>query len=362
MRTPLYDQHVALGARIVDFHGWQMPIQYTSIVEEHQAVRTAAGLFDVSHMGRFRIKGRDRKTFLDRLLTVPVSRMAHGRCRYTFLLNRSGGVMDDLLVLEDSEQDENWLVVNAGNRTKDLDWLRKHTEGTDASVEDLSHETALLALQGPGSIDILRQALNVDGSSLAYYTFETLGGWRVSRTGYTGEDGFEIFCPIARAGEVWTRFLRAGATPVGLGARDTLRTEAGMPLYGNELDENTTPLEAGLDFAVVFDKGREFFGRSALRRQRKDGLERMLVGLDLEGKRAARHGYELYREKECIGTVTSGTHSPTAHRPIALGYVEVRYAGPGTELTVDIRGTRERVTVAPLPFYRRRETVTQASA
>jgi aminomethyltransferase len=353
MRTPLYEQHVAHGARIVDFHGWEMPIQYHSIVAEHQAVRTKAGIFDVSHMGRFRVTGADRKAFLDRLLTVPVSKMAHGRCRYTFLLNRNGGIIDDLLVLEDAEKNENWLVVNAGNRPKDLQWLRRHAEEFQVAVEDRSEEEALIALQGPESKAVLRRALDLDATALGYYTFGYLNGWRVSRTGYTGEDGVEIFVPVAKAAETWTKLVEAGATPVGLGARDTLRTEASMPLYGNELDETTTPLEAGLDFAVVFDKGRDFIGRKRLRQQRKQGLERFLVGLQHQGKRAARHGYDLYRGKEVIGTVTSGTHSPTLQRPIALAFVDIGYAGPGTELAVDIRGTKEPVTVVPLPFYKR---------
>ncbi len=357
MRTPLFEQHVSLGAKIVDFHGWEMPIQYASIIQEHQAVRTRGGLFDVSHMGRFRVTGPDRRAFLDRELTVPVSRMDQGRCRYTFLLNRDGGVVDDLLVTEDSEQGENWLIVNAGNRDKDLQWLRRDAEGSNVVIEDRSSDLTLLAVQGPESSDILRRALGLDASGLGYYRFARFAEWTVSRTGYTGEDGFEILGPVAQAEDAWRRLVEAGASPVGLGARDTLRLEAAMPLYGNELDETTSPLEAGLEFAVVFDKDRDFQGRRALRKRRKAGLKRMLVGLRHQGKRTARHGYELFRGKDCVGVVTSGSWSPTFQRPIALAYVDVGYAGPGTELTADIRGSREPVTVSELPFYRRAERV-----
>jgi aminomethyltransferase len=346
-RTPLYDAHVRLKARIVDFHGWEMPIQYAGIVEEHTAVRTRAGLFDLSHMGRVRVRGRDRRAFLQRVLTIDVDKVPPGRCRYTFLLTDKGTVIDDLIFYADPESD--LLVVNASNREKDLAWMRDHASG-DVRLEDQTFTVALLAVQGPRSLEGVRETLGVDPGGMKYYTFGTYGEHLLSRTGYTGEDGFEIFLPAERAAEVWDRFLKAGLPPIGLGARDTLRTEAGMPLYGNDIDDTTTPLEAGLGFAVDLDKP-PFVGQEALRAQREPA--RRLAGFVLETKRSPRPGYDVFHGGRKVGAVTSGTYSPTLGKSIAMAYVPAELRKPGEAFEIDVRGRREPAKVVKLPFYRR---------
>src|SRR5689334_896686 len=260
-RTPLYDAHVRLKARMVDFHGWEMPIQYGGIIEEHLAVRTRVGLFDLSHMGRICVKGKDRRAFLQKVLTLDVGRVPAGKCRYTFYLTEKGTIIDDLILYAGGPDD--LLVVNASNREKDLEWMRSHLQG-DVTLVDETFTTSLIAIQGPRSVETMKRVLDLDPSAMGYYTHTTLGEFFVSRTGYTGEDGFEIFVPAARAVEIWNRFIDANIAPVGLGARDTLRTEAAMPLYGNDIDDQTTPLEAGLNFAVELE-GPDFIGKAALK-------------------------------------------------------------------------------------------------
>ncbi|HXG61802.1 MAG TPA: glycine cleavage system aminomethyltransferase GcvT [Planctomycetota bacterium] len=350
-RTPLHESHVRLGARMVDFHGWEMPIQYSGIVEEHTAVRTRAGLFDLSHMGRVRVAGPARRAFLQRILTINVDKVAPGRCKYTFFLTERGTTIDDLVFYADPQRD--LLVVNASNREKDLDWLRRHAPAEGVTLQDETFDVALVAVQGPRSVEIVRKALGIDPSGLRYYSFGAFGEFLVSRTGYTGEDGFEIFVPKARAAETWERLSGAGAPPAGLGARDTLRTEAGMPLYGNELDETTTPLEAGLDFAVDLKKP-DFIGAAALRTQGPPS--RRLAGLVLESRRIPRTGYEVFREGRAVGRVTSGTFGPTVGRSIAMAYLPAELARPGEAVEIDIRGRREPARVVALPFYRREKT------
>jgi aminomethyltransferase len=349
-RTPLYDAHKALGARIVDFHGWEMPIQYAGILDEHLAVRTRTGLFDLSHMGRVRVKGRDRKAYLQKLLTIDVSKVPVGRCRYTFLLTERGTVIDDLILYAD--RDDDLLVVNASNREKDLEWMTRHLSG-DVRLDDQTREVALLALQGPRSVEAVKRVLGIDPSGLGYYTFGTFGEYFVSRTGYTGEDGFEVFVPAGKAVAVWNRFIEAGIAPIGLGARDTLRTEAGMPLYGNDLDDTTTPLEAGLTFAVDLDKPG-FIGQDALRAA--GAPRRRLAGFTLETKRSPRHGYDLYHQGAKVGVVTSGTYSPTLEKSIAMAYVPAELRKPGGAFEVDVRGRREAAILVKLPFFRREKS------
>jgi aminomethyltransferase len=349
-RTPLYDAHVRLGARMVDFHGWEMPIQYSGIVEEHAAVRKAAGLFDLSHMGRVRVRGKERRAFLQRLLTIDVTQVPPGRCRYAFLLTEKGTVIDDLILYAGTDDD--LLVVNASNREKDLAWMRDHLSG-DVALEDETFSVALLAVQGPRSLETVKKALGVDPGALGYYTFGTFGAYLLSRTGYTGEDGFEVFLPAAQAADAWTRLREAGAVPVGLGARDTLRTEAAMPLYGNDLDDATTPLEAGLDFAVALDKPA-FLGQEALRADPKPA--RRLAGLVLESKRIPRQGYEVWHGGRKVGAVTSGTWSPTLGKSVALAYLPRELRKPGVEVEIDVRGRREKAAVVKLPFYRREKS------
>jgi aminomethyltransferase len=361
VKTVLYDEHLKLKAKIVDFHGWDMPIQYSNIIEEHTAVRKKVGLFDLSHMGRIWVRGKDRKTWLDRLLTVDIHKMAPGRARYTFLLTDRGTVIDDLLVYEDADRDASFLVVNASNREKNLEWMQKQVGGARIKIEDETTSTALVAVQGPKSIEAVKLALDTDPSTLKYYTFgrfPILGAKdvMVSRTGYTGEDGFEIFVPNALAGKVWNALLKVaektGLRPVGLGARDTLRTEAGMPLYGQEIDDQTTPLEAGLDFAVALDKGA-FIGRESLLSQKAAGPPKRLVGFRMEGRRISRHGMDVIAAGEKTGVVTSGTFSPSLDASIGMAHVKPEHAAAGTALEIDVRGKREPATTVPLPFYKR---------
>lgn len=337
---------------MVDFHGWEMPLQYSGILEEHTAVRTRAGLFDLSHMGRVRVGGPARRAFLQRILTINLDKVAPGRCKYTFFLTERGTVIDDLVFYAGPEED--LLVVNASNREKDLDWLRRHAPPEGVAIRDETFDVALLAVQGPRAVEVVRQGLGIDPSRLRYYSFGAFGELLVSRTGYTGEDGFEIFLPKDRAVEAWERLIRADAPPAGLGARDTLRTEAGMPLYGNELDETTTPLEAGLDFAVDLKKP-DFIGAAALRAQAPP--PRRLAGLILDSRRIPRTGHEVFRDGHPVGRVTSGTFGPTVGRPIAMAYLPAELASrPGEAVEIDIRGRREPARITTLPFYRREKT------
>ena len=362
MKTVLHDEHVKLGAKIVDFHGWDMPIQYTNIIEEHTAVRKQVGLFDLSHMGRIWVSGPDRKAYLDRLLTIDISKMAAGRCRYTFLLTERGTVIDDLLVYEDSATDRSFLVVNASNREKNLEWMRKHAKDFKVKIDDVTMDLALVAVQGPKSVEAVKEALDIDPSKLKYYTFDRfpilgIKDCLVSRTGYTGEDGFEVFVPSAKAAAAWTAFLKTGKNsglkPVGLGARDTLRTEAGMPLYGQEIDDQTTPLEAGLDFALALDKAADFVGKGALMVQKASGLSKRLTGFRMEGRRISRHGMDVYAGDTKTGIVTSGTFSPSLDASIGMAHVAAAHGAPGTKIEIDVRGKREPATTVALPFYKR---------
>ena len=349
-RTPLYAAHVKLKARMVDFHGWEMPIQYAGIIDEHTAVRTRVGLFDLSHMGRVRIQGRDRRAFLQKMLTIDVDKIPEGKCRYTFYLTEKGTVIDDLILYAGGPDD--LLVVNASNRPKDLEWMRAHVSG-DVQIVDETFTTALIALQGPRSVETVKRVLEIDPSAMGYYTFTTLGEYFISRTGYTGEDGFEIFLPAAKATAIWERFIEANVAPIGLGARDTLRTEAAMPLYGNDIDDGTTPLEAGLDFAVELGKP-EFIGQAAL--QAAGRPARRLAGLVLESKRIPRPGYEIFHDGKKAGAVTSGTWSPVLEKSIAMAYLPAELRKEGTAVEIDIRGRREKASVVKLPFYRRKKS------
>ena len=349
LRTPLYAAHVKLKARMVDFHGWEMPIQYTGIIDEHTAVRTRVGLFDLSHMGRVRVQGRDRRAFLQKILTINVDKVPEGKCRYTFFLTEKGTPIDDLILYAGGPDD--FLVVNASNRERDLEWMKSHLAG-DVKIIDETFDTALIAVQGPRSVETVKAVLGIDPSGMGYYTFATLGEFFVSRTGYTGEDGFEIFVPAAKAVAIWEKFIDHHVAPIGLGARDTLRTEAAMPLYGNDLDEGTTPLEAGLTFAVDLDKP-DFIGQPAL----KAGTPgRRLVGLVLESKRIARQGFEVFHEGKKAGVITSGTWSPVLERSIAMAYLPTALREPGTAVEIDVRGRREKASVVKLPFYRRKKS------
>jgi aminomethyltransferase len=351
-RTPLYGEHRALGARLVDFAGWEMPVQYEGIKAEHNAVRNHAGLFDVSHMGEAVFRGPDAEEAVQRLVTRDVSRLEEGQAGYSAVCYESGGTVDDVIVYR--RPDDFLVVVNASNREKDLEHFRSNTQDLDVEVADESDDWALLALQGPEAADLLQNLTGANLPDLRPFRFvegEVAGAKTlVSRTGYTGEDGFELYLSPDDAPRVWRELLEAGATPAGLGARDTLRLEAGMCLYGNELDPETTPLEAGIGFAVHLDKEREFIGQDALRREKEEGLRKKLVGFEVEGRGIARHDYPVRAEGETVGHVTSGTLSPTLGKAIGLALVS-----PGVEdrFEVVIRERPVEAHTVQLPFYKR---------
>jgi aminomethyltransferase len=353
-RTACYDWHVARGARVVDFAGWDMPIQYTSITEEHTAVRTKSGLFDIGHMGRLKFTGPDACKFLDFLLTNDVTKLAVGDIRYALVTNEAGGILDDVLVYR--FENSYLLVVNASNREKIVGWIDKHQTDFDVEMVDQTLDQFMLAIQGPQAVEVLTPLVDTDISAMKYYTgLETTLmeiPVIVTRTGYTGEDGYEVILPTEHGQDLWSKLISLGVTPAGLGCRDTLRLESAMPLYGHELDETTDPYTAGLAFGVKLQAG-DFLGKAALVAAKENTDRPKRVGLELSGKRIAREGAEIYRGEEKIGTVTSGTYSPTLEKPIAMGYVPQSAAEVGTELEVDIRGKRLPATVVKLPFYKR---------
>ena len=359
MKTPVHDAHVKAGARMVPFAGYSMPVQYTGIVDEHVAVRTRAGLFDVSHMGEILVEGDGALSYLQNLTCNNVARLEAGRAHYTGLMLPNGAFVDDMLVYRLG--DKRFLaVVNAANLAKDRDWFLDHTAGYDVTVEDHSAAYGQLALQGPAAPEILKQLTTADLEALPYYSFvetEVDGtGCIVSRTGYTGEAGFEIYAPSDATARLWDTLLGAGApsglVPVGLGARDTLRLEASMALYGNDIDDTTTALEANLGWIVKMKKG-DFIGRESLARQREEGLTRKLVGFEMEGRAIARHGYPVLLDGQEIGKVTSGTFAPFLEKSIGMAYLPAGMWEPGTPFEVGIRKRTAPATVVPTPFYKR---------
>lgn len=358
-RTPLYDVHVRSGARMVEFAGWDMPVQYSGLLEEHEAVRTRAGLFDVSHMGEVVFRGPRALEDLNRIFTNDLTRIADGQAQYGCLCRDDGGIVDDVIVYRRSPQDL-LVCVNAGNRDKDFAWLRDHAGGTD--VRNESDDWAQLALQGPRALDVLRRISAVDLARLPpfWFTNGDVAGvpCTVARTGYTGEDGVELFCRSGDGPRLWDAIVEAGQgdglLPAGLGARDTLRLESAYRLYGSDMDDGTTPLEAGLGWVVNLDKG-DFVGRAALLRQKEGGLPRKLVGFVLTDPGIARHGHEVLHDGARVGTVTSGTRSPTLKTSIGLAYVPPALAGEGTTFAVDIRGRPAAARVVKTPFYTRKK-------
>ena len=359
-KTPLHERHVALGARMVPFAGFEMPVQYTGVIEEHRAVRTAAGLFDVSHMGEFRLRGRDAVRFADFLVPTSIAKLEPGRVAYSGLLTERGTFVDDVLVYRIAEN-EVLFVVNAANLEKDRDWFLAHKDGFDVEFVDESDGTALIALQGPRSKEILAGlAEGFDAKAQKYYRWATgkVAGRpaMASRTGYTGEIGFEIFLAPGDAAAVWDALLEAGKglgiLPAGLGARDTLRLEAAMPLYGNDIDDTTTPLEADLEFIVHWDK-ESFLGKEALVAQREAGVPRRRVGFEVQGRGIARHGHPVWLDGERVSEVTSGTMAPFLGKAIGMTYLPAQRAEPGVEIEIEVRGRRLPAVTVPLPFYRR---------
>ena len=357
-QTPLNAIHRQLGAKMVPFGGWDMPVQYAGILEEHRAVRGKAGLFDVSHMGEFEVEGPDAAAAVQRLVSNDMGTLQVGQVRYAALCTEAGTFVDDLTVAR-LAGDRFLITVNASNIEKDLAWIRAHAGGR-VTIRDKSEETALLALQGPAAVAILQPLTPLDLGAIKYYWFargKALGLDVIcSRTGYTGEDGFELYLPAAQAPAAWSALLEAGRAhglqPCGLGARDTLRLEAKMAPYGNDIDDQHTVLEADLAWIVKFDKG-DFIGRSALWKQKTEGLRRKLVGFEVVGRGIARHGYPLAKGGASIGEVTSGSLAPWLNKPIGLGYVPVEHAAVGAEFDVIIRGQPVAARVVPTPFYKR---------
>jgi aminomethyltransferase len=360
-KTPLHAKHRALGARMVEFGGWDMPVEYSGIVDEHMAVRTRAGLFDVSHMGEIEIAGADALRAVQHITSNDASRLAVNQIQYSALTTPQGTFVDDVLTYRIAD-DHFMLVVNASNIVKDFHWIAEHIKepGGDAVAVNASSRYALVALQGPAAAGVLQSLTGVDLSAIKYYWFSTgeVAGVRVtiSRTGYTGEDGFEVFAPPSAAERVWDAILQAGRSagvvPAGLGARDTLRLEAAMRLYGNDMDETTTVVEADLNWIVGWKKDA-FIGHEVLKRQKAEGAPRKLVGFEMLERAIGRHGYDIYIGGDKAGVVTSGTQTPFLKKAIGMAYLPAGRTDPGTEFEIDIRGRRARAAVVSMPFYKR---------
>ncbi|MBN1398050.1 MAG: glycine cleavage system aminomethyltransferase GcvT [Bacteroidetes bacterium] len=357
--TPFYGIHKSLGAKIVEFAGYEMPIQYTGIIDEHTAVRKSVGVFDVSHMGEFFVRGKDALEFLQKTTINNAAKLKPYEIQYSAMCYEDGGLIDDLLVYR--LENEFMLVVNASNLQKDFDWLQSHKFG-DVEIENASDRTAMLAVQGPKSLETIQQLTPEDLSKIKYYNFRQNAFAEmqmiISRTGYTGEPGFELYfnADEAQAKKIWDSIFEAGKKfdimPVGLGARDTLRLEMGYCLYGNDIDKSTQPLEAGLGWITKLDKN-DFIGKNAITAAKKEGLKRKLVGFVLQDKALARHGYEILYDKKVIGKVTSGTYAPSLQKGIGMGYVETEYSNTGTEIFISIRDREFPASIVPLPFYKK---------
>jgi aminomethyltransferase len=365
-RTPLAERHESLGAKMVDFAGWYMPVQYSGIMDEHRAVRTAAGLFDLGHMGQVDVAGNDALTFLQFVATNDVSRLAPGEAQYALLCYPDGGVIDDIIIYRRPSGVGYFVVINASNTDKDVDWLLEQAgkrNDLDVTVKNISNETGMVAIQGPAAEKIVSGISSVDLSDQQYFSCRetTIAGvpCLAGRTGYTGEDGWEFYPPIEQVGEVWDALLEAGTPhglkPIGLGARDTLRLESRMPLYGNELSSEISPLEAGLGWAVKLDK-EDFIGRDALRSAKDQGIRRRTVGFKLvERGGVPRSHYDVQVDGKVVGFVTSGTSSPSLGENIGLAIVEREYAGVGKPLDIMVRGKAVRAEQIKTPFYKRGE-------
>lgn len=360
-RTPLFDTYKEYGAKTIDFGGWELPVQFSSIKEEHEAVRTKAGLFDVSHMGEIEVKGTGSLEYLQKMLTNDVSKLKTGGAQYSAMCYENGGTVDDLLVYK-LEEDHYLLVVNAANIDKDFNWLKDHLD-ENVEINDLSEQTAQLALQGPLAEEVLQKLTpETNLNNIGFFKFQqdvNINGKKalVSRTGYTGEDGFEIYCDANDAPVLWKEILEAGKEfcilPCGLGARDTLRFEACLALYGQELSPEISPLEAGIGFAVKLNKDADFIGKDALKQQKENGVPRKLVGVEMIDRGIPRHGYQVYKGDEKIGEVTSGTQSPTLKKNIGLALVKAEEAELGNEVDIEIRSKRLKAVIVSTPFYKR---------
>lgn len=360
-RTPLFDVYKESGGKTIDFGGWDLPVQFSSIKEEHEAVRTKAGLFDVSHMGEFTVKGNGSLAFLQKMMTNDISKLKKGAAQYTAMCYENGGTVDDLLVYK-MDEDDYLLVVNASNIEKDFNWLEQHNDEA-VQLNNCSEEIAQLALQGPLAETVLSQLVsNTKLSEMGSFKFQDgvmLAGKDVlvSRTGYTGEDGFEIYCDQKDAVSLWHSILEAGkefgVLPCGLGARDTLRFESTLALYGQELSADITPLETGIGFAVKVNKEAEFIGKEVLQNQKENGVPRKLVGVEMIDRGIPRHGYTVFVGEDEVGFITTGTQSPTLKKNIGLALLKVDHAVLGNEILVEIRGKRVKAKIVSTPFYKR---------
>lgn len=358
-KTALYDEHVIAGGKIIDFAGWALPVQYEGIIEEHEAVRNAAGMFDVSHMGEVDVTGPDAFAFVQNLVTNDVSTLENHQILYAMMCYETGGVVDDLLVYKFAE-DHFYLVINASNVTKDFEWMQKQAEGFNVTLVNQSDEVSEIAIQGPLAQEILQKVVDVDLAEIKFFYCNRnvmIDGAKclVSRTGYTGEDGFEVYTDYASIAKVWRKLMEVGTPmglkPTGLGCRDTLRFEATLPLYGNEIDQDITPLEAGLGFFVKLGK-ENFIGKEALVAQKEAGLPRKTVGFEME-KGIPRHGYEVLAGDEVIGIVTTGYFSPTLKKNIGLALIDSKYGEMGSELGIRVRKNVFPATVISKRFYQK---------
>ena len=359
-RTPLFDEYAKYGGKTIDFGGWDLPVQFSSIKEEHDAVRHRAGLFDVSHMGEMIVEGEDALAYLQLICTNDISKIQIGGAQYNAMCYETGGVVDDLLVYR-LDEERYLLCVNAANIEKDYDWMKAHASG-NVTVTNKSDEYAQIALQGPLAEEVLQTLTDVELNSLKYFKFienAQVAGHTVllSRTGYTGEDGFELYGEPEAIIELWTKILQAGkdhgVVPAGLGARDTLRFEACLPLYGQELSKDISPLEAGIGFAVKLQKESDFIGKAALLVQKESGLPRKLIGVEMVDKGIPRHGYKVFKDGIEIGEITTGTQSPLSKRNIGLALIDAKFAQLETELEIEIRNKKLKAKTCATPFYKR---------
>ncbi|HEX8268051.1 MAG TPA: glycine cleavage system aminomethyltransferase GcvT [Pyrinomonadaceae bacterium] len=362
-KTPLNDAHRRLGGKMIDFGGWDMPVQYSAgVIEEHLRTRTACGLFDVSHMGEIHVDGKDAISFVNHLTTNDVTKLVDGQAHYSALTNPEGGVIDDLLVYRFGEE-KLFLVVNASTQDNDWDWISSQKSGFDVDLRHASVEYCQIAIQGPRAVEILSTLTDTDLNSIKYYHFTNgdVDGVPsiISRTGYTGEDGFEVYADAAKAEQLWNKMLNAGnygaengILPAGLAARNTLRLEAAMSLYGHELAEDITPLEAGLGWICKLNKG-EFIGREALQKQKEAGLKRKLVGFEMTDKGIGRDGFDVLINGEKVGQVTSGSPAPFLKKNIGMAFIPTEFANAGQEIEIDVRGRRLKAQIVPTPFYKR---------
>ena len=360
-QTPLFDVYKEHGAKTIDFGGWDLPVQFSSIKKEHEAVRTKAGLFDVSHMGEITVKGTGSLAYLQKMMTNDISKLENGAVIYTAMCYENGGTVDDLLVYKIEDHDY-LLVVNASNSEKDCSWLQEHLEG-EVQLENISDQVGQLALQGPLAETVLAKlVVGTDLSDIGSFQFQNdvvMSGKKtlISRTGYTGEDGFEIYCEAKDTVHLWKAILEAGqedgVVPCGLGARDTLRFEATLALYGQELTAEISPLEAKIGFAVKLNKEKDFIGKAALKEQKENGLSRKIMGIEMIDRGIPRHGYPIFIGEEQIGIVTTGTQSPTLQKNVGLALLNAEHAVIDNEIQVEIRGKRLKALVVKTPFYKR---------